>query len=174
MGRKPKGLLPARDTGEPLVVRLVRIATELGFEPAFVGSAEAYAGAVPNLRVIADEPPGIGPLGGLGGLLKAAGARPVIAVACDMPHVSASLLDRLASAPAKAMVVAPRSINGKWEPLCARYDAFAVGPLLTAALARGVRSFQELFESLDLAELPLSAREQMLLEDWDTPEDVSR
>lgn len=174
MHGQPKGLLLSLDSGEPLAVRLVRIVTELGFEPALVGRADAYTHALPNVRVIPDRPAGIGPLGGLEGLLEAAQARPVIALACDMPHVTPALLRRLVDESPGAMVVAPRSSNGRWEPLCARYAARLVSPLCTAALARGVRSFQALFDALDVAELSLSHQERTQLEDWDRPEDIGR
>jgi molybdopterin-guanine dinucleotide biosynthesis protein A len=173
MGGTPKGLLPARDTGEPLVVRLSRLGSELGFEPVLVGKADAYVTTVPTLRVIGDEPAGIGPLGGLQGLLRAAGSRSAIAVACDMPAVSKPLLSKLAHTSPNAMVVAPKR-EGRWEPLCARYSPFATAPLLGAALARGVRSFQELFDALEVVELTLSSAEQAGLVDWDSPEDVRR
>jgi molybdopterin-guanine dinucleotide biosynthesis protein A len=171
MGGTPKGLLPARDTGEPLVVRLARIGSELGFEPVLVGKADAYLAVAPTLRVVQDRPAGIGPLGGLAALLHEAGHRQVIAVACDMPSVSAALLRKLSTTRANAMVLAPRR-GDRWEPLCARYAAFAVSPMLGAALARGVRSFQDLFESLDVEELPLSFAEENELVDWDSPADV--
>jgi molybdopterin-guanine dinucleotide biosynthesis protein A len=171
MGGTPKGLLPARDTGEPLVVRLARLGNELGFEPVLVGKADAYLSTEPTLRTIADEPPGVGPLGGLQGLLRAAQNRPVIAVACDMPAISKALLTKLARTSPSATVLAPKR-DGRWEPLCARYSPFATLPLLGAALARGVRSFQQLFEAMDVEQLKLSHAEEAALVDWDSPEDV--
>lgn len=173
MGGAPKGLLPSRETGEPLVVRLARVAVELGYEPVLVGKADPYAPVLPGVRSIGDEPAGIGPLGGLSGLLAAAHERPAIAVACDMPRVSRELLRRLGNEAPGTLILAPRSAAGDtWEPLCARYDASAMRPLLAAAVARGVRSFQRLFESVEVVELTLSAEEREELVDWDSPEDV--
>lgn len=174
MGGRPKGLLPAPGTGEPIIVRLTRIVEALGFEPVLVGKAAEYAQVLPTLGSVVDEPAGIGPLGGLSGLLAMADQRPVIALACDMPRISSVLLARLATAAPHAMVLAPRNGEGLWEPLCARYDPVQVRPLLSAALARGVRSFQALFESLDVAELALSVREREELIDWDSPSDMGR
>src|SRR4051794_28356273 len=114
MGGAPKGLLLSRETGEPLVSRLLRIADELGYEPVLVGKADAYQRVHPNVRVVADRPVGSGPLGGLGALLAAAGWGSAIAVACDMPFVSAALLTRLTSEAPGAAVLAPRSEDGKW------------------------------------------------------------
>jgi molybdopterin-guanine dinucleotide biosynthesis protein A len=172
MGGSPKGLLPAPDTGEPLVVRLARLGHELGCETVLVGRADAYLAALPALAVLADDPPAIGPLGGLGALLAAAGSRRALAVACDMPFVSRDLLARLVAEPC-ADALAARSA-ARWEPLCAAYDGSRVSPPLAQALADGVRSFQALFARLDVRELALSPAERAELIDWDTPEDVRR
>ena len=174
MGGLAKGLLPAPEGGEPLVVRLARLATELGLEPVLVGSDARYAEALPALRAVPDQPPGIGPLGGLSGLLEAAQDGPVIALACDLPRVSRGLLAKLASHPSRAAVLAPRGQGGFWEPLCARYDATLVRAPLAAAIARGVRSFKQLFEMLPVEALELSDAERAELGDWDTPEDLQR
>ena len=174
MGGKPKGLLPAPDTGEPLVLRSTRLARELGFTPVLVGAADAYRTLLPDLTCLADAPSGIGPLGGLMALLRWAGASPAIALACDMPMISAELLARLAAHPSRAQVLAARGASGLWEPLCARYSSAEIAPELTRALDAGVRSFQALFARLVLEELTLSPMERAALVDWDTPEDVTR
>lgn len=173
MGGHPKGLLPAPDTGEPLVVRLDRIGRAVGLEPVLVGDAAPYRSALPALRVIADDPPGIGPLGGLGGLLAAAGDGRTLALACDLPYVSEALVARLVADASAAPVLAPRaSALSVWEPLCARYDAKVVRPALDRLLAKGGRSFQQLLATLTVAELALGPDERTQLRDWDTPEDV--
>jgi molybdopterin-guanine dinucleotide biosynthesis protein A len=174
MGGRPKGLLPAPDTGEPLVVRSARLARALGFTPVLVGTADAYRAALPELTCLADAPAGVGPLGGLSALLGFAGAEPVIALACDMPLISESLLSRLAAHPSTAQVLAARGPDGLWEPLCARYASPELAAGLARALSAGVRSFQALFSRLHCEELALSDAERAALVDWDTPEDVTR
>lgn len=173
MGGTPKGLLAVDDTGETIVARLLGLARELGLEPLFVGQAEPYAQRWPDVRCIADDPAGVGPLGGLSGLLTAAGDEPVIVLACDMPFVSPALLARLQTSAPEASVLASKT-DGRWDPLCARYDPKQVRPVLDRALASGVRSFQRLFTDLTVTELVLDASERAELADWDTPEDVGR
>lgn len=172
MGGEPKGLLSA-PTGEPIVVRLACIARDVGLTPVWVGlrdspHAELYRAALPDLRELDDRPRGIGPLGGLAGLL-AAGDAPVLALACDLPRVSPQLLTRLMHEHAQADVLAPR--EQFWQPLCARY-APRIAPQVERAIASGTRSFQRLFDALEVQALALSAHERVLLRDWDTPEDV--
>lgn len=172
MGGIAKGLLRAPDGDETLVVRLARLAGELGLEPVLVGDDARYRAALPALRVVRDQPAGIGPLGGLMGLLREGDA--ALALACDLPFVSRSLLERLAQRASPAAVLAPREAEGLWQPLCARYDAATVRPVLAQAIAHGTRSFQRLFAELAVEELPLSEIERRELHDWDTPEDVAR
>ncbi len=175
MGGRPKGLLPvAVASTETIVARLLRCADELALQPVFVGAALPYALRCPHVRVVADAPAGVGPLGGLSGVLAAAGAARVIAVACDMPYVTSGLLQRLQTSEPAAAVLASKNADGRWDPLCARYDPPLVTPLLTQALQAGVRSFQGLFATLAPTELTLSAEERAQLVDWDTPQDMSR
>lgn len=173
MGGIAKGLLPAPEGGEPLVVRLAHIARKLGCEPVLVGEAARYRPALPELRVIADAPAEIGPLGGLSGLLQDARSGHVLALACDLPHLSSALVARLIACEPAAPVLSPRADNGLWEPLCARYDA-ALWPVLDAAIADGTRSFQRFLANVRVVELVLDQDERHQLGDWDTPEDVTR
>jgi molybdopterin-guanine dinucleotide biosynthesis protein A len=177
MGGQPKGRLVARDTGEPLIVRTSRLLSALGLRPVLVGDATPYADLVPELARLADQPSGVGPLGGLGALLAAAheesaAAQHVLAFACDMPLLSQALIAKLAQGDAAGDVLAPRGDAGFWEPLCARYRIAPCSPALSAALAAGERSFRALFQRLHVVELMLSASERGELRDWDTPEDV--
>ncbi len=107
MNGVPKGLLRAPD-GETIVAHVARAMREAGLEPVLVGKRAEYAAIdVPAIADAADA----GPLGGLVALLDAARGENVVAVACDMPFVSAALVRKLAEAP-DAPVVAPRRAMG--------------------------------------------------------------
>ncbi len=169
MGGRAKGLLAGPD-GRPLASRLCEVAAPLA-EVVLVGEASAYAAlGVPS---IADQPVGIGPLGGLIALLAYASDRTVLTLACDMPWVSRGLLRCLLRAASGASIVAPR-LQGVWEPLCARYDPSRTLPLAMEHAARGVTSLQRLLEAAQSAPLPESAYDAAELRDWDTPEDAAR
>jgi molybdopterin-guanine dinucleotide biosynthesis protein A len=147
---------------------LLRLGQQQGLECVVVGGA-AIDGAV----VLADEPAGIGPIGGLCALLAHAAHSPAIALACDLPYLDEALLARLTMTPCDAAVLSPRDpATGKWQPLFARYDSSRVLPSLRAAIADGVRSFQTFMRTLEVAELPLSDAERALLRDWDHPADM--
>ena len=169
MGGVAKGLLRGPD-GATLVERWRALLDPLGVEIVLVGNAEPYAGT--GLSTVADDPGGIGPLGGLVGLLRRAGARPALALACDMPFVPRGLIERLLDAPAGPSVVAPRR-DGLWEPLCARYDSARVLPAAASRAASPYHSLQRLLDDLGAVELPLARGEREDLRDWDTPDDVT-
>lgn len=167
----PKALLRAPG-GETLVARAVRVAREAQLEPVIVG---AIAGVeLDGVPVLADAASEHGPLAGLVALLDAARDRrapDVVALACDMPRVDAVLLRRIAHEGPGAAALAFRR-EGRWEPLCARYDAAKVGPLARARLAAGDLALQGL---LDAAGATVIATDQNAwLDDVDTLEDAAR
>jgi molybdopterin-guanine dinucleotide biosynthesis protein A len=169
MGGRAKGLLKSPD-GMTLVERWRALLTSMSVPVVLVGDADAYAGL--GLPTIGDEPRGVGPLGGLVALLRHAGDRPTLALACDMPFVPRQILERLLAAPGDAPIVAPRN-EGRWEPLCARYDPVRVLPLAVACLDSPRRSLQRLLDQARAVELPVSSQDLPLLRDWDSPEDVA-
>lgn len=171
MGGAPKGLLAAPDTGEALVTRTLRLARALPADVVLVGEARAYASVAPDTEIVADDPAGIGPLGGLQALFAYAGERPVIALACDMPHVSLDALRTLATAAPDAHCVAAQNADRtRWEPFFARYDAPRARSVAAAMIGRGERSLQRLVEAIGARAVEVDA---MTVIDWDTPDDVT-
>jgi molybdenum cofactor guanylyltransferase len=166
MKGRPKGLLVTA-SGQTIVERWRRMFEAAGIETILVGSHEAYGDL--GIPAIADEPPGIGPLGGLIALLARARGATAIAVACDMPYVSQALVDKLVAHPSIADVLAPRH-GPTWEPLFARYRAVALEKAKERA-SRGDHSLQGLLGELATESLPLSAAEMQELRDWDSVED---
>jgi molybdopterin-guanine dinucleotide biosynthesis protein A len=103
----------------------------------------------PHTAVVADDEPGLGPLGGLRTALRAAGGAGLLVVAWDMPFDTPALLRALREiGESGASAVVPVSDHGPAvEPLCAYYAAEALqgGERL---LAHGERRASALFESL--------------------------
>jgi molybdenum cofactor guanylyltransferase len=123
----PKAL--ADLAGEPLIARPLAAAAAAGLETVVVAKADT---ALPELDVPLWEEPAtpVHPLLGVVTALERAG-RPVVAVACDMPFVTAELLARLARGPAAAV-----RVDGALAPFPARYEPAAL-PALRDALAAG-------------------------------------
>ena len=143
---------------------------------------ERYAGL--GVRVISDAIAGAGPLGGLySGLLDVerhgAGRDRVVVLACDLPFVTAALLERLVAesrADEEIDAVVPRSAHGL-EPLCALYrtrcaaaarDRIERGILPVAGLLDAVRT--RVLEREALAQYDEGA----LFENVNTPHDHER
>lgn len=159
---QPKGLLRGPD-GRTLIARAQAALREAGAEPILVGRRPEYAALGPAIE---DALPDAGPLAGLVALLERPGADRVIALACDMPFVTAADLRALLAV--DAPIVAPRR-DGRWEPLCAVY-APSVAPVARRRLEAGRRSLQGLLDAVETAEAAIAPDH---LNDWDAPEDVS-
>lgn len=162
---EPKGLLETAG-GVTLIDRWRAMFDELGIEHVLVGRRSEYAGI--DLRALEDDPPGIGPIGGLAALLEEAGERRALAVACDMPFVSREDVVALVEAP-RSPIVAPRR-GDRWEPLCAIYAPEALS-IVRAQIERGRRSLQALLDAAGATEIALPSAH---LDDWDTPQDRAR
>jgi molybdopterin-guanine dinucleotide biosynthesis protein A len=127
-GRRLGGAKPAAELGgRPLVAWPLAAARAAGLEAVVVAKAGT---PLPGLDVPVwiepDEPSH--PLTGLVFALERAAGRAVIAVACDMPHVTTDLLARLAGAEGTAAARADL-------PFPARYEPSAL-PVLRAVLQR--------------------------------------
>jgi FdhD protein len=124
-----------------------------------------------TLPLAPEDPPGAGPLAAI-----AAGARavrttghdgPAVVLACDLPLADEALVRLLADQPGTAVPV----VDGRLQPLCARYDgpALAAAPRLVAGGARAVNAL------LDIVPLRLlDDLDPRGLLDVDTPEDLAR
>jgi molybdopterin-guanine dinucleotide biosynthesis protein A len=170
MGGRAKGLLEAPEGGTVLERWLALLQIAGVDQVVLVGRHDAYASL--GLETIGDDPPGIGPIGGLAALLERTGRGAALALACDMPYVSRTLVGRLLSSGDAPAAVAPRR-NGLWEPLCARYDAERLLPLVRRRIAAGRHALQPLLQEAGAVELPLEPGEANELRDWDTPEDIA-
>jgi molybdopterin-guanine dinucleotide biosynthesis protein A len=170
MGGRPKGLVPHPLGQGSLIDHVVDVARRAGADPVLVGSQPAYAGL--GLPMLRDAREGVGPLGGLESLLREAGQRDAIAVACDMPYVPVELLIRLQSlAGPDVDAVMPRRPGGR-EPLCALYRSPHVLPHVQRALREGRLGLQAMASGLRVAELVLEGAQARWLDDWDEPEDM--
>jgi molybdopterin-guanine dinucleotide biosynthesis protein A len=138
-----------------------------------VGESSAYAAS--GVQRIADEPSGVGPMGGLRAFSRALPRDTSgLVIAGDLPFLTVQLIARLATEAPAAAALAPREVDGRWQPLFARYLPEIVSPLIDATLASGETSLQRLFARLGARaqSLELSTSEREQLRDWDRPCDV--
>ncbi len=129
--------------GRTIGERLLAVLRELAAPVFVVGERARWPD---DVRVVPDEIPGAGALGGIYTAIVASPCERVLVVGCDMPFLSRGFLERLAGTEG-ADVVIPRSAHG-YEPLCAVYtkacaagirERIAGGDLRAALRPEGVR-----------------------------------
>jgi len=103
------------------------------------------------VRMVDDQVPGRGPLGGLHSALASARGDRLAVVACDMPFVSAPFLEYLLTLTREADAVVPQ-IDGRYHPLCAAYTRACLGPAETC-LAHGALKMTDLLRNLRVREV---------------------
>ena len=175
LGGIPKGLLKAPESSETLIARLLRVCGKAAPDASIclVGSSRAYAAfALPEL---ADDPPEVGPIGGLRSLLlraEADHARVALALACDLPFIDEAILEKLLG-PVLAGARVPL-VDGHFQPLAAAYCPSAALRAVNRSLALGKHALMQVLEELgpELDRLELDAAGGAALRDWDTPEDI--
>jgi molybdopterin-guanine dinucleotide biosynthesis protein A len=165
--------------GTPMLVRMCELAAEVAGSAAVVAPTGRYEDL--GARIVADRWPGAGPLGGMAtALLHTGETAPNCAwnliVGCDLPFLTREWLVDLAQCAVSscAQVVIPQTARGI-EPLCACYRTEA-GPVLAAALDRGVRKVTDGLEGLTQERLDEAHWKRFdtsgrLFQNMNTPED---
>ena len=132
------------------------LAATAAFEPVWVvaGAPARAAMLAPLLpdpdRVVPDDLPGAGPIGGIATALRLAGHRWVAVLAVDLPLVDGGWWPALMAAADAAfeaaavrpLAVAARAPDGRWEPLAALYHGDLAPLAAEHAAPGGDRSLQ--------------------------------
>ena len=140
MGR-PKSLLLF--AGEPLIVHIVRALQQMFAETVVVAAPEQDLPDLPA-RLVRDEIPHQGPVGGIYYGLRAASGSVCFVTSCDAPFLNPSLISYLVSRISAYDVVVPHW-EDRFQPLHAAYRT-SVSPLLKEQLDRGELRPVHLFE----------------------------
>jgi len=127
MGRDKATLVVA---GETLAVRALR---RLAGAVTTVVLADRGRCRMPGVRSVTDAE-AEGPAGGLLGAAAMFPGRALLVLACDLPAVPVALLEHLADVDPTADGVMPcHGVDGRLEPLCARWGPAALGCLQAEA-----------------------------------------
>ncbi len=134
--------------GIPLVLHIASLAEPFTGAPVIVGRPDRYKNL--SMRVISDDTPGIGPLGGVATALRDSSEPWNLVLGCDLPLLTSDwleyLIDRALTSAADAVV--PQSAAGA-EPLCAMYRK-SCEARFAKAIARGVRKVTDGFVELNV------------------------
>jgi molybdenum cofactor guanylyltransferase len=122
-----------------------------------------------GLRVVPDEIPGAGPLGGIYTAIVRSPRQRTLVVACDMPFLSGALLQTLAAVKDADLVI-PRHAKG-YEPLCAIYSR-ACAEDIRDRLARGLNEASRLPAGVRVTEFDVD--NETFFVNVNTPHDYER
>lgn len=130
------------------------------------GTSRSHRPASPSrsaaspIRVVPDETPGLGPIGGLLAGLKAARNDACLVVACDIPEVPSPLLRSLARAAGDTEIAVAVDPAGHYEPLFAVYRRSII-PAIESLLKAGERSLLPLYKSCRTAVVRLDHKRRL-------------
>ncbi|MGB8540548.1 MAG: molybdenum cofactor guanylyltransferase [Candidatus Acidiferrales bacterium] len=143
MGRD-KALLEIN--GEPLIVRAARLVQSALGDPVVIASTFGYEPL--GLKMVADDFPGYGPLGGIATALHVSTTPWSLVIACDLPYLTKPWLEYLIERALRSVAdaVVPMNVRGP-EPLCAMYHKNAEARI-RAAVEGGVRKVTDSFANL--------------------------
>jgi molybdenum cofactor guanylyltransferase len=148
--------------------------TTTGENPNTDANAGAYRSL--GLRLIGDDWPGAGPLGGIATALRASGAGWSLVVACDLPYLTKEWLDYLCARAfsSAADAVVPMNINSA-EPLCAMYHKRAEQALVSL-VSNGTRKVHDglksiCVETIEASEWKAFDSEGLLFKNMNSPAD---
>ncbi len=148
-----KALLQAWPGGPAVIEMVAARLVEAGLPPPLLVTNAPHRHAFLGLRMVADDLPGAGPLGGVFTALNHSPFRRVLVVACDMPLLNPDLVRYMASLPDDADAVVPRhsgeSGRQRPEPLHAIYSHRCIEPI-RRRLERGSLSIVGLLDELNV------------------------
>jgi molybdopterin-guanine dinucleotide biosynthesis protein A len=160
--------------GRTLLERAARIALTADLPVVVIGRERPDGWLLPAVTFLPDTAPGRGPLGGLHTALCHANG-PVLALACDLPLLTADALFWLL-----AQVLAQSGLHGlavlhdgQWEPLFSVYDSACL-PLIESRLAAGRLSLHGLLEAGDFGRVKAPDWVAAQLANVNTPEEWAR
>lgn len=161
--------------GKPVIERILDAVAPLSREVIVVDNDDSLA-HLPGIRIVPDSETRAGVLTALHSGLLAAGGELCVAVACDMPFLSASVLHWLVDRAADFDVVIPVT-GGQMEPMHAVYRREACIRAIGDALERGDKrmiSYLGAVRLREVAEVELRALDPDLRSFFNvnTPEDL--
>jgi molybdopterin-guanine dinucleotide biosynthesis protein A len=159
--------------GEPLWRRQLELLRKLRAEELWISARVRPEWCPAEMDVVLDEAPSRGPLSGLAAALKKLRTSHLLALAIDLPNMTADHLDKLRALAEPGCGVIP--VNGTFfEPLVAIYPVetrmAAISSPADASLQRLARDLVREKRAKPYAVLP---EERTLYHNWNTPADAA-
>lgn len=136
--------------GKPLISYAVEALKGLCSEIIISSSSNAYAGF--GFKIVADEFPGIGPMGGIYSSLKQSTTTQNLVLSCDLPFVTTELMAYILKQGKNFEVAVPWEGEKHYEPLCGFYNK-SVLDKMNSFIEKGNYKLPDLFEQVRINSL---------------------
>jgi len=132
--------------GESFLTHAVARLQNFCREVLVISRPEQSLPKLPGIKVLPDETPGLGPLGGLVTGLAASGDDWHLVLACDLPLMKPAVLQLLIDNAHDAAAIVPHAL-GRLQPLAAAYSQACLAPA-REVLTSGKRSLTTLLDKV--------------------------
>jgi molybdopterin-guanine dinucleotide biosynthesis protein A len=139
--------------GKSLISYSIQVLSELCSTIIISTSSDAYQSF--GYQTVADEIPGIGPMGGIYSALKQSNTEKNLVISCDLPFVSKELLSYILKNSEGYQVAVPWQGNQHYEPLCGFYN-LSVLDQMTTFIQKGNYKLPDLFEKISINRLVIN------------------
>jgi molybdopterin-guanine dinucleotide biosynthesis protein A len=159
---------------QPLIARALSTVRQLGVGELFISGRAGEDYSALRCPVLFDLEPGCGPLGGVERALRACASPLLLVLAVDLPHMTATCLQRLAERCDRLTGAVPR-LDGELEPLAAVYPkrCHEIAVDCLAHSRRAARDFaQACLREGAVRAVPIPAAEAPCFVNWNRPEDL--
>lgn len=140
--------------GKPLISYAIQVLSVLCDSIVISSSSDAYNSF--GCEVIADEFPGIGPMGGIYSALKQSKTEKNLVLSCDLPFVTKELLSFILKNSDGFEVAVPYEGNQHYEPLCGFYN-IAVLDSMGVYIRNGNYKLPDLFQEIKINKLNINS-----------------
>lgn len=139
--------------GKPLISYSIRLLSELCSTIIISSSSDAYKSF--GYKTVADEIPGIGPMGGVFSVLKQSKTDKNLVLSCDLPFVSKELLLFILKNSEGYQVAVPWEGDQHYEPLCGFYH-LSVLEQMQGFIQNGNYKLPDLFKEISINRLVIN------------------
>lgn len=136
--------------GKQLITYGIEALTGLCNEIIISSSSEAYIGL--GLKIVADEFPGIGPMGGIYSALKQSTSAKNLILSCDLPFVTSELMAYILQQGEEFEVAVPWEGGRHYEPLCGFYNRTVLDKM-KGFIKKENYKLPDLFEEININKL---------------------
>lgn len=140
--------------GKPLISYSIQVLSELCSTIIISTSSDAYQSF--GYKTVADEIPGIGPIGGLYSALKQSKTENNLVLSCDLPFISKELLSFILKNSEGYKVAVPWQGNQHYEPLCGFYH-LSILDQISIYIQNHNYKLPDLFEEVSINKLVINS-----------------